>query len=71
MAESVNGCEYESVSMPGACSCGDLLAFCDDGMGGSPLIIKDLDLYPQPRPTPGRPHSTLKSRISRIGIHTV
>ena len=34
--------------MPGACSCGDLLAFCDDGMGGSPLIIKDLDLYPQP-----------------------
>ena len=48
MAESANGCEYESVSMPGACSCGDLLAFCDDGMGGSPLIIKDLDLYPQP-----------------------
>ena len=48
MAESVNGCEYESVSMPGACSCGDLLAFCDDGMGGSPFIIKDLDLYPQP-----------------------
>ena len=34
--------------MPGACSCGDLLAFCDDGMGGSSLIIKDLDLYPQP-----------------------
>ena len=48
MAESANGCECESVSMPGACSCGDLLAFCDDGMGGSPLIIKDLDLYPQP-----------------------
>ena len=47
MAESVNGCEYESVSMPGAYSCGDLLAFCDDGMGGSLLIIKDLDLYPQ------------------------
>ena len=48
MAESANGCECESVSMPGACSCGALLAFCDDGMGGSPLIIKDLDLYPQP-----------------------
>mgnify|MGYP001740632109 CR=1 FL=1 len=61
MAESVNGCEYESVSMPGACSCGDLLAFCDDGMGGSPFIIKDLDLYPQP-PTNTRSHSTRKSR---------
>ena len=48
MAESANGCECESVSMPGACSCGALLAFCDDGMGGSPLMIKDLDLYPQP-----------------------
>ena len=34
--------------MPGACSSGALLAFCDDGMAGSPLIIKDLDLYPQP-----------------------
>ena len=34
--------------MPAAGSCGALLAFCDDGMGGSPLIIKDLDLYPQP-----------------------
>ena len=55
MAESANGCECESVSMPGACSCGDLLAFCDDGVGGSLLIIKDLDLYPQPpRRTPGR-----------------
>ena len=44
----MNGCECASVSMPGACSCGALLAFCDDGMAGSPLIIKDLDLYPQP-----------------------
>ena len=34
--------------MPGACSCGDMLAFCDDGMGGSPLIIKDQELYLQP-----------------------
>jgi len=34
--------------MPGACSCGALLAFCGDCMAGSPLIIKDLDLYPQP-----------------------
>ena len=33
--------------MPGACSCGALLAFCGDCMTGSPLIIKDLDLYPQ------------------------
>ena len=33
----------------------------DDSGGRSPLIIKDLDLYPQPRPTPGHPHSTLKS----------
>ena len=48
MAESANGCECESVSMPGACSCGALLAFCGDCMAGSPLIIKDLDLYPQP-----------------------
>ena len=48
MAESANGCECESVSMPGACSCGDMLAFCDDGMGGSPLIIKDQELYLQP-----------------------
>ena len=48
MAESANGCEYESVSMPGACSCGDLLAFCGDGMARSPLSSKDLDLYPQP-----------------------
>ena len=47
MAESANGCECESVSMPGACSCGALLAFCGDCMAGSPLIIKDLDLYPQ------------------------
>ena len=47
MAESVNGCECESVSMPGACSCGALLAFCGDCMAGSPLIIKDLDLYLQ------------------------
>lgn len=44
MAESANGCECEPVSIPGACSCGDLLAFRDDGIGGSPLIIKDLDL---------------------------
>ena len=51
MAESVNGYECESVSMPGACSCGDLLAFCDDGMAGSLLIIKNLDLYPQPLTT--------------------
>ena len=51
MAESVNGCECEPVSIPGACSCGDLLAFRDDGIGGSPLIIKDLDLYPQPLTT--------------------
>lgn len=51
MAKSVNGCECESVSMPGACSCGALLAFCDDGMGGSPLIVNDLDLYPQPLTT--------------------
>ena len=34
--------------MPGACFCGALLAFCGDCMAGSPLIIKDLDLYPQP-----------------------
>lgn len=34
--------------MPGACSCGALLAFCDDGMARSPLITWDLDLYPQP-----------------------
>ena len=34
--------------MPSACSCGALLAFCGDCMAGSPLIIKDLDLYPQP-----------------------
>lgn len=34
--------------MPGACSCGALLAFCGDCMAGSPLIIKGLDLYPQP-----------------------
>ena len=33
--------------MPGACSCGALLAFCGDCMAGSPLIIKDFDLYPQ------------------------
>ena len=45
MAESANGCECESVSMPGACSCGALFAFCGDCMAGSPLIIKDLDLY--------------------------
>ena len=51
MAESANGCECESVSMPGACSGGALLAFCDDGMGGSPLIVNDLDLYPQPLTT--------------------
>ena len=51
MAESANGCECESVSMPGACSCGALLAFCGDCMAGSPLIIKDLDLYPQPLTT--------------------
>jgi len=37
--------------MPGACSCGALLAFCGDCMAGSPLIIKDLDLYPQPLTT--------------------
>ena len=34
--------------MPGACSCGALLAFCGDCMAESSLIIKDLDLYPQP-----------------------
>jgi len=34
--------------MPGACSCGALLAFCGDCMGGSPLIIKDQELYLQP-----------------------
>jgi len=48
MAESAIGCECESVSTPGACSCGTLLAFCGDCMAGSPLIIKDLDLDPQP-----------------------
>ena len=66
MAESVNGCECESVSMPGACSCGDLLAFCDDGMGGSSLIIKDLDLYPQP-PTNIR-SPTLNSEEPHISV---
>ena len=45
--------------MPGACSCEDLLAFCDDGMGGRPLIIKDQELCPQP-PTNTR-SSTLNS----------
>ena len=33
----------------------------EDRGGGSPLTIKDLDLYPQPRPTPGHPHSTQKA----------
>ena len=44
----MNGCECASVSMPGACACGALLAFSGHCMAGSPLIIKDLDLYPQP-----------------------
>lgn len=48
MAESAIGCECESVSMPGACSCGALLAFCGDCVAGSPLIIKDQELYLQP-----------------------
>ena len=54
--------------MPGACSCGDLLAFCDDGMGGSPLIIKDLDLYPQPltntrSPTPNYEEASVAPEV--------
>ena len=50
--------------MPGACACGALLAFCGECMAGSPLIIKDLDLYPQP-PTNIR-SPTLNSEESLI-----
>ena len=55
--------------MPAACSCGALLAFCDDGMDGSPLIIKDLDLYPQP-PTDTRSltHNSEEPR-NRTNVH--
>ena len=52
--------------MPGACSCGDLLAFCDDGVGGSLLIIKDLDLYPQPPPTNTRSWQILGVVATRV-----
>ena len=55
--------------MPGACSSGTLLTFCDEGMAGSPLIIKDLDLYPQP-PTNSR-SLTLNSEEprNRTNVH--
>ena len=39
----------------------------DDSGGRSPLIIKDLNLHPQPRPTPTHPHSTRKSRLTKLG----
>ena len=35
----------------------------------SPLIIKDLDLYPQPRSTPGHSHSTWKSHFNDVIGH--
>ena len=69
MAESANGCEYESVSMPGAaCSSGTPLAFCDDGTYGSLLIIKGLDLYPQPplntrSPTPNYEEASVAPEV--------
>ena len=75
MAESANGCECDSVSMPGACFCGALLAFCGDCMAGSPLIIKDLDLYLQPLTANRSPtlnleepvKSTKSGRLGRCG----
>jgi len=36
------------MSVPGDRSAGTLPAFLDNGRARSPLIIKDLDLYPQP-----------------------
>ena len=63
MAESANGCECESVSMPGACSCGALLAFCGDCMAGSPLIIKNLDIL-----ATSDEHPVIHTQLGRAGF---
>ena len=42
----------------------------EDHGGASPLIIKDLTPYPQPRPPPAHPHSTWKSQYSGLLLLT-
>jgi hypothetical protein len=51
--------------MPGACSCGALLAFCGDCMAGSLLIIKNLELYPQPSTNTHSPTLNSEEPIKR------
>ena len=56
--------------MPGACSCGALLAFCGDCMAGSLIIIKDLDLYPQPLTTNRSPTLNSEEPRNRTNVQT-
>ena len=65
----MKGNECDFMSVPGNRSSQILLLLVDDSGGRSPLIIKDLDLYPQP-PTNTR-SPTLNSEepgIWQIGL---
>ena len=62
----MTGSECDFMSVPGDRSGGTLLAFLDNGRARSPLIIKDLDLYPQP-PTNTR-SPTLNSEEPEVAL---